>query len=266
MLAILAGVASDMGAEWLGYGPVAPFITAIPCLVMCGILVALNWTENYGNQQNSLGHSCMLGLQVIFSDQVILLLGLVQSMFESVMYIFVFLWTPILDTNGGQWPLGLVFSCFMVCFMIGSSLNCLLLNCNVRPARILFIAIASSLVAMLTCSWSTDGAHLSPVLSFLAFLVLEISVGIYFPAIGYLRSQVIPESLRANIMNWFRVPLNIIICLVLYWLHRDDGKLDSAGHTTNSKDYLVTAFLLNSAMCTIGLVASISSEKPTQKK
>ena len=67
-------------------------------------------------------------------------------------------------------------------------------------------------------------------------------------------------------MNWFRVPLNIIICLVLYWLHRDDGKLDSAGHTTNSKDYLVTAFLLNSAMCTIGLVASISSEKPTQKK
>ena len=26
----------------------------------------------------------------------------------------------------------------------------------------------------------------------------------YFPAISYLRSQVIPESHRANVMNWFR--------------------------------------------------------------
>ena len=37
------------------------------------------------------------------------------------MYIFVFLWTPVLDT-GSPVPLGMVFSCFMVCIMVGSAL------------------------------------------------------------------------------------------------------------------------------------------------
>ena len=42
------------------------------------------------------------------------------------------------------------------------------------------------------------------IISFLAFLLLEVAIGMYFPAISYLRSQVIPESHRANVMNWFR--------------------------------------------------------------
>ena len=58
----------------------------------------------------------------------------------------------------------------------------------------------------------------------------------YFPAISYLRSQVIPESHRANVMNWFRyvwlgyklsillnslfrVPMNIMTCGALLRLH-----------------------------------------------
>ena len=42
----------------------------------------------------------------------VLLLGSCQALLESCMYIFVFLWTPVLDT--GATPLGMVFSCFMV--------------------------------------------------------------------------------------------------------------------------------------------------------
>lgn len=141
VLAILSGVVADFGADWLGFGPVAPFITAIPFLVLSAVLIAMNWAENYGSRQLSLGHSFLEGLRTVFRDRTILLLGLVQSMFESIMYIFVFLWTPILDSasSNGAWPLGLVFSCFMVCIMIGSSLNTLLLNHNVRPSSILLI-------------------------------------------------------------------------------------------------------------------------------
>ena len=50
----------------------------------------------------------------------VLLLGSCQALLESCMYIFVFLWTPVLDT--GSTPLGMVFSCFMVCIMVGSAL------------------------------------------------------------------------------------------------------------------------------------------------
>ena len=74
------------------------------------------------------------------------------------------------------------------------------------------------------CVTTRPGAsNIDTVVSFLAFLLLEIAIGMYFPAISYLRlslihyilerilteafflrSQVIPESHRANVMNWFR--------------------------------------------------------------
>ena len=47
-------------------------------------------------------------------------------------------------------------------------------------------------------------SSIDTVISFIAFLVLEVAIGMYFPAISYLRGVVIPESNRANVMNWFR--------------------------------------------------------------
>ena len=36
---------------------------------------------------------------------------------------------------------------------------------------------------------------------------------------SYLKSQIIPESHRANVMNWFRVPMNVITCTALLSSH-----------------------------------------------
>lgn len=83
------------------------------------VLILTSWPENYGSRQFGLGRTFLEGLRAILGDKTILFLGVVQSSFESIMYIFVFLWTPILDSAGGGWPLGLVFSCFMVSIMIG---------------------------------------------------------------------------------------------------------------------------------------------------
>ena len=55
--------------------------------------------------------------------------------------------------------------------------------------------------------------------SFIAFLALEVAIGMYFPAMSYLKSQIIPEGHRANVMNWFRVPMNIITCTALMSLN-----------------------------------------------
>ena len=54
------------------------------------------------------------------------------------------------------------------------------------------------------CHFRPDASSMDTVISFIAFLLLEVGIGMYFPAISYLRSQVIPESHRANVMNWFR--------------------------------------------------------------
>lgn len=217
VLAINAGVFSNIFAETLDFGPVAPFMLSIPFLLVAGLIITQIWRENYGNQKIDLRRSCMEGLRTILFQENILYLGIVQSLFEANMYIFVFQWTPILGP--GHPPLGMVFACFMVCIMIGSSLYAMLLAKKYLQEEVLMTSVALAIFAMSICIYSSYANHL--YLSFLAFLILEVAVGMYFPAIGYLRSQVIPEDLRASIMNWFRVPTNVITCAGLLLVHNN---------------------------------------------
>jgi len=222
ILAIVAGVISNLTAESMGFGPVAPFVVALAPLVICGLMVVKNWDENFGDRKSNFGGSCLEGLRIIFSDSQVLLLGSCQALLESCMYIFVFLWTPVLDT-GSPVPLGMVFSCFMVCIMVGSALFSILNQRGWSEAAILKTVLMMMSVSMaICCVTARPGAtDLDTIISFLAFLLLEVGIGMYFPAISYLRSQVIPESHRANVMNWFRVPMNVITCGALLCLHVD---------------------------------------------
>jgi len=221
ILAILAGIISNLTAESMGFGPVAPFVVALLPLVVCGVMVTRTWEENYGDRKSNFGGSCMEGLRIIFSDSQVLLLGSCQALLESCMYIFVFLWTPVLDT--GATPLGMVFSCFMVCIMLGSALFSILNSRGWSEAAILRTVLITMSVSMAVCCVTArpGATPTDTVISFLAFLLLEVGIGMYFPAISYLRSQVIPESHRANVMNWFRVPMNVMTCGALLCLHVD---------------------------------------------
>jgi len=236
LLAIVAGVVADVGADRLQLGPVSPFMFAIPCLLGALFLINVSWEENYGAQELNWGPSCMEGLQTILRTPHILVLGLIQSVFESNMYIFVFMWTPVLEP--GKPPLGLTFSCFMIAIMIGSSLYSTILGrTGLKSEKVLTLVLFLMSFAMFSCAILTNpiapsynNFSSSPtaeetiriVLIFLMFLVLEIAVGIYFPAIGTLRGEVIPDALRANITNWFRVPMNILTCVGLMGMHQFD--------------------------------------------
>merc|ERR1719158_2342940 len=50
---------------------------------------------------------------------------------------------------------------------------------------------------------------------FFGFLVFEFSVGVYWPAIGTIKSEVVPEGIRATMYNLYRVPLNGVVCGIL---------------------------------------------------
>ncbi|XP_077978561.1 molybdate-anion transporter-like [Glandiceps talaboti] len=223
ILAIMAGIVANLFSGAFKFGPVAPFMLAIPFLVASGILVTIQWKENYGNKKIRLGKSCIEGLRHIIQNRRTMLIGAIQSLFESVMYIFVFIWTPLLDPAGP--PLGIVFSCFMVCIMIGSSVFQLLLYWKIAPYNILNASLVLGLISMLVCVASTNPRHFSPPASYIAFLLLEFACGMYFPAMGFLRSQVLPEAHRVGIMNWFRMPLNLIACVGLMMLHGDPSQM-----------------------------------------
>jgi len=57
-------------------------------------------------------------------------------------------------------------------------------------------------------------------LQLLGFCTFEACVGVFWPSIMKMRSQYIPEEARSTIMNFFRIPLNLFVCVVLYNVSR----------------------------------------------
>lgn len=171
------------------------------------------------------------------------------------MYTFVFLWTPALSPNDEDIPHGFIFATFMLSSMLGSSIASRLLARKLKvegymqivfsisavtlflpvvtnvslltAAQILSLSHSHSLEFGLTFPFhllqflvppSEKGSSISfgGCLQLLGFCTFESCVGIFWPSIMKMRSQYIPEEARSTIMNFFRIPLNLFVCVVLY--------------------------------------------------
>lgn len=227
LLAIIAGVVSQISAENFNLGPTSPFLLAIPFLSLSTYLILTKWSEHkYTKNTSNLCIFSPLHL-IFFKDRTLLLLGLVQSLFEAVMYTFIFSWTPIILRLNP--PLGLVFSCFMISFMIGSKVYALMISKHYEPQHILtmssglgFFSLAAVGVIITFILYTTEMGTLEPShqtiltqICVICFIIYEFCVGVYIPVIGYLKGRVVPEEYRASVSNWFRVPMNIFTCFSL---------------------------------------------------
>ncbi|KAL0873137.1 hypothetical protein Bca101_022842 [Brassica carinata] len=229
LVAIIAGLFGNLLVHSFSLGPVAPF-DAAACFLAIGMAVILSsWSENYGDpSENKDLITQFRGAAVaIASDEKIALLGAIQSLFEGSMYTFVFLWTPALSPNDEEIPHGFIFATFMLASMLGSSLASRLLSRSspkvesymqivflVSAASLLLPIIMGSLIA--PSKVKGGGISFSGCFQLLGFCIFEACVGLFWPSIMKMRSQYIPEEARSTIMNFFRIPLNIFVCVVLY--------------------------------------------------
>eukprot|EP01139_Manchomonas_bermudensis_P023576 Amastigsp_a841276_152.p1 type:complete len:439 gc:universal Amastigsp_a841276_152:1375-59(-) len=209
LVAVFAGLFASAIAEQ--YGFVAPFIAALVPLFVLGAIVYMTWTENYGDQTLDFFTAMTQAASTLRKDRALILLGGAQSCFEGAMYTFVFMWTPALATESTRatLPYGLIFAVYMVCIMIGSYVFSLLVADGV--ARIPLYVHGMSGAAMLLVAVLLE----NKAIVYLMFLVFEVACGMFFPSYGTLRSMYIPEASRAAVMNYFRIPLNAIVLLLL---------------------------------------------------
>ena len=214
IVAITAGLVGGFAAD--NYGPVAPFDVSLAMLVCGTIAIFFLWTENYGDaetENSSVGLGS--GIKAVFGDSKLLLCGLVQSFFEGSMYTFVFMWTPALEEQAGleqmpSIPHGMIFAIFMVSCMIGSMLVKEFDNRKITSSVYMPYTLAVASISILPAMFNQG--FWPQLVGFSAF---ELCVGIYFPTWGNLRGSIVPENLRATVMNLYRVPLNLIVVLVL---------------------------------------------------
>lgn len=229
LIAIVSGLFGNFLVDIASLGPVAPF-DAAACILAIGMAIILSsWGENYGDPSDNKDLlSQFKGAAVaIASDEKIALLGAIQSLFEGSMYTFVFLWTPALSPNDEEIPHGFIFATFMLASMLGSSFASRLMARSTPRVesymQIVFLVSAASLLLPIVTNFfiapsevKGGGISLASSIQLLGFCAFEGCVGIFWPSIMKMRSQYIPEEARSTIMNFFRIPLNIFVCIVLY--------------------------------------------------
>jgi len=152
------------------------------------------------------------------------------------MFIFVFNWTPCLMEEGQPAPpFGHIFTGFMVFCLLGT-----------RVYSYLSKTMAVEEIGLLVMVGSA-ACHLTVLLfqnvqvRFVAFLAFEVCVGLYFPMIGTLKGDIVPESMRSTIYNIYRLPLNIIVLMPLL--------MNFSISTTFAVTTLILAVAVASAFC-----------------
>lgn len=246
VVAVVSGVVSQMAVDYFGGSPAVPFALSIACLIPTIVLVQCTFTENYGDSLNRLSTQVKQSLHTLQSDKRTLFTGLQQVFFESAMYVFVFLWTPALAVEGGNdIPHGLIFSCFMLACGLGGSVSGFSLERTVRIVTYVLYSLSAG--TMLLSASTTNPTHLMIV-----FVLYEAVVGAYWPTISTLRSAYVPEGERATITNLFRVPLNLIVCVILY----------VQGHQASISSVYNICFVLNLG----GVGAAYALDRVVQKE
>jgi len=210
LVAIAAGMVGQGAADEYGY--VAPFMVCIGPLILCGIIVFSTWNENHGDSEIAVLQGFKNAFTAVMADKKIMYLGAAQSAFEGAMYTFVFMWTPALQTaeNKDTLPYGTIFAAFMVCCTLGSTIFSFLVKSTSIENMPVYVHLLATMSMGMVYMLIEDKAMV-----YFSFLLFETACGIFFPTYGTLRSKYIPEGQRAAVMNFFRIPLNAFVVVVL---------------------------------------------------
>lgn len=229
-MAILAG--QFAGAAAGARGPTGPFELSTVFLALGGILATWLWKENVadstgGGVDGDKKPSIRDAMNVVTADPKIMLVGAVQSLFEAAMYIFVLQWPPAISGAiqnvfgaGAVTPYGTVFSCFMACCLLGSTLFGQFAKMGVRTETFTACMLGLATIAMGGSTLAASSSAMSLWTIVAGFFAFEGCVGMYFPSIGTLRSKYVPDSHRGVIMNLFGIPLNALVVSVFLSMKR----------------------------------------------
>ena len=212
---------------YLHYGILYPFYVSFLLTIVAALVISFTWDENnmelltemsrlQAECEEDLGfkqkiHSAWVELR---RNMPLLCVGGIESCFKISLQLFLFIWTPLLEETIGTYvhP-GAIYACFMLARLIGA-----------EAFEFLKIILATNtyLVSIILTTTSCICFFLAyHIFNFdtrlLVFVYWDGISGIFAPLFSSLRAQMITESNRSTIMNFFRIPINIcsIICLVL---------------------------------------------------
>lgn len=171
------------------------------------------WDENKPNANST--DSAQKTFSEAFAElkkREVLSIGIIESLYQAVVNIYLFAWTPILEkstTTGIN--VGFIFTCFVITMILGTTIFeifIIYLKCEY------YRSIAAALLVQglfFFCTYYVD--------IFLVRLVILACVngttGFFNPLNSIIKSRILVEKHRALLMSIFRIPLNAYVILVL---------------------------------------------------
>lgn len=131
------------------------------------------------------------------------------------MYLFIFFWSAALKTardasgNGAELPFGLIFSSFMCTMLAGSAIYGRLRSRQSAPQTPSDILLG--VVVVVSCCLGAVVNMRDERLMFFAFCIIEGCIGVYFPAMASLKSQLVDDDIRGRVYSVLRAPLNVFV-------------------------------------------------------
>ena len=221
VMAVLGGLVSQHAAasshlSTFGYylnfgGPLAPFGVAILVLLLMILTVSVSWTENYSESTTGSSFDIPAILARFGADRKLSTLCLITSFFEASMFVFVMIWASHLEavSGGNRLQYGNIFASFMAACMIGSRVFTLFTRFSAT-----FPVILATCLALLSHVSLMRGSQ-TVVQVYWAFVLFEFAVGIYYPAVGTLKSRLIADSERSTMSAVSGMPMNLIVVVIL---------------------------------------------------
>jgi hypothetical protein len=154
------------------------------------------------------------------------------------MYLFVFFWTPALksvQTSRGQLPYGIIFASFMASTLASS----LAFNMVMEKRLLRYTTLLVGILATSTISFYLMVSPSSEQAAFWVFCLFEAMVGIYWPCMGFLKGQLVQDSIRAQVYGFLRIPLNVFVVVSL--LFTGDGNAYGPVFSTCAKLLLASS-------------------------
>ncbi len=171
------------------------------------------WGENRSTE------NILMGIRTSFAEafselkkREVLSMGFIESLFQAVINIYLFIWTPILqDSTDKQINIGYVFTCFVIALILGTTLFEIFM---IYLRSEYYISITISLLAELILFFL-----IFYVENFLVRMILLAGIngisGFVNPLNSIIKSKILIEKHRATLMSIFRIPLNFFVIIVL---------------------------------------------------
>lgn len=145
----------------------------------------------------------------------VLTVGIIESLWQAVLNIFIFAWTPILQsTTTSQINPGMVFISFVLMIITGTKLYEVF---NIYLKFNLFLSMSGAILVetISFCVVLTSGEF---YISYIFLATINGICGFYQPVNSIIKAKLLKEKVRALLMNIFRIPLNIYVVSALVFL------------------------------------------------